>query len=285
MKVETGVIAAAGSGTRMLPVTIGYPKELLPIINVPAIHLIIDEYIRSGIRKIIVVTGSNAEPLHRQYDSSQFPPRGTYEPLDQFVDKLAGTEIIFLPQEGPYGNGTPLLVASELIPEGEGFIYSFGDDIIKSASPFTRQMIDKHDRTGALQLGVQEVSWEDVSRYGIVQLKEGSDDYAVDDLIEKPSRDEARSNLAIFGRYLLSGEIIRILKETPLGKANELWLTDALREYLRQGGQIEAESVRDGQWLTIGDPINYLKTVIEYAMSDEEIRRALEPRLRKLLKD
>jgi UTP--glucose-1-phosphate uridylyltransferase len=283
MKIETGVITAAGSGTRMLPMTMAYPKELLPIINRPAIQLIIDEYVESGIKKIIIVTGNNAEVLHRQYDVSQTPPRGKYQPLDEFIDKVAGIEIIFVPQEGPYGNGTPLLAASKHIPENEGFLYSFGDDIIKSETPFTRQMIDKHHRTGALQIGTQEVRWEEVSRYGIVQLKEDSADREIDDLIEKPSREEARSNLAIFGRYLLSGEIVRILKETPLGKANELWLTDALREYIRLGGRIEAETVKDGRWLTIGDPTNYMKTVIEYAMSDASLRQAIEPRLRELL--
>lgn len=283
MKIQTGVIAAAGSGTRMLPVTMGYPKELLPVINRPAIQLIIDEYIESGINKVIIITGSNPEPLHRQYDLSQLPPRGKYKPLDDFAEKLSGSEIIFVPQKGPYGNGTPLLVASAHIPEGEGFIYSFGDDIVKSQTPFSRQLIEKHNRTGALQLGAQEVAWEEVSRYGIAQVKEGSKDGEIDDLIEKPPREEARSNLAVFGRYLLSGEIIRILKETPLGKSNELWLTDALRHYLQDGGRIEAESVSEGQWLTIGDPINYLKTVIEYALNDSEIRAALEPRLRELL--
>src|SRR5215510_1962089 len=106
MRVETGVIAAAGSGTRMLPVTLGYPKELLPIINKPAIQLIVEEYIAAGIKKIIVVTGENPTPLHRQYNLTDLPPRGKYKPLDQFVDQLSGIEIKFEPQAGPYGNGT-----------------------------------------------------------------------------------------------------------------------------------------------------------------------------------
>src|SRR6201999_3393964 len=103
MKVETGVIAAAGSGTRMLPVPLGYPKELLPVINKPALQLIIEEYIDSGIKKIIVVTGANPEPLYKQYDLTHLPPRGKYTPMDEFADKLAGIEIIFEAQEGPYG--------------------------------------------------------------------------------------------------------------------------------------------------------------------------------------
>src|SRR5260370_38019825 len=116
MKVETGVIAAAGSGTRMLPVSLAYPKELLPIINKPAIQLIIEEFIDSGIKKIIIVTGGNPEPLLKQYRSLDLYPRGKYKDLDSFLGTISSAEIIFEAQEGPYGNGTPLLVARPHIP-------------------------------------------------------------------------------------------------------------------------------------------------------------------------
>jgi UTP--glucose-1-phosphate uridylyltransferase len=284
MKVETGVIAAAGSGTRMLPVTLGYPKELLPIINKPAIHLIIEEFIDSGIKRIILITGENPEPLRRTYDPSTTPARGTYTALDDFLDKLSGIEIVIAPQTGPYGNGTPLIVARKHIPKGQGFIYAYGDDLIKSKTPFARRLIDKHHQTGALVVGTQEVPWEDVVRYGMAQIREGSTDGELDDVVEKPSREEARSNLAMFGRFLLSHAVIQILTEIPRGKGDELWLTDAVREYVRRGGRVVTESVVDGEWLTIGDPVNYLKTVIEYALSDDELRAALEPRLHALLK-
>lgn len=283
MKVETGVIAAAGSGTRMLPITLGYPKELLPIINKPAIQLIIEEFIDSGLKKIIIITGENADPLHRKYAPTTQPPRGKYKSLDDFIDTLSSIELVIEPQIGPYGNGTPLLVARPHIPEGEGFIYAYGDDLIKSKTPFSKMLIEKHKRTGALALGTQEVAWEDVSRYGIAQVKAESDERELFDVVEKPSREEARSNLAIFGRFLLSTEIIDILSGTPLGKSNELWLTDAIRKYIEAGGRVVAESVADGAWLTIGDPLNYLKTVMAYALSDAELRPALEPHLRSLL--
>ena len=105
----------------------------------------------------------------------------------------------------------------------------------------------------------------------------------MEDVVETPSREEARSNLAMFGRFLLSDAVVQIMTEITQGKANELWLTDAVREYVRRGGRVVTESVVDGEWLTIGDPVNNLKTVNEYALSDPEIRRALEPRLRALL--
>jgi UTP--glucose-1-phosphate uridylyltransferase len=281
MKVETGVIAAAGSGTRMLPVTLGYPKELLPITNKPAIHLIIEEFIEAGLKKIIIVTGENPGPLHRQYKPSKLPPRGKYKPLDEFVDKLSGVEILFEPQAGPYGNGTPLMVARPHIPGGEGYIYAYGDDILKTKVSFAKQLVETHQATGALVAGVQRVPWEDTPRYGIVEFREESDG-EMKDVVEKPSREEAKSNLAMFGRFLLSTDVIQILSEIPLGKSNELWLTDAVREYIRRGGRVVAQPVTDGEWLTIGDPFNYLKTVIEYAMDDAEMRKALEPRIRSL---
>lgn len=283
MRVETGVIAAAGSGTRMLPITLGYPKELLPIINKPAIQIIIEEFIDSGLKKVIIITGENADPLRRKYDPAIPRERGKYKSLDEFIDTLANIELIIEPQTGPYGNGTPLLVARPHLPRDEGFIYAYGDDLIKSRTPFTRQLIDTHNRTGALVVGTQEVSMDEVSRYGIAQIKAGSTEHELSDVVEKPSREEAKSNLAMFGRFLLSDEIIDILTKVPLGKANELWLTDAVREYVHRGGRVVAESVTDGEWLTIGDPINYLKTVMEYALSDAEIREALAPRLRQLL--
>jgi UTP--glucose-1-phosphate uridylyltransferase len=282
MKVETGVIAAAGSGTRMLPVTLGYPKELLPIINKPAIQLIVEEFIEAGLKKVVIVTGENPDPLHRQYKPSAPPPRGKHKPLDEFIDRLSGVEILFEPQSGPYGNGTPLLVARPHIPEGEGFIYAYGDDILKTKVSFARRLVETHHATGALVAGVQEVPWEDVSRYGVVELKEGGG-YEMRDVVEKPSREEAKSNLAMFGRFLLSTNVIRILSEIPLGKSNELWLTDAVREHIRRGGRVVAQPVTDGEWLTIGDPINYLKTIFEYAMDDAETRAALGARIRGLL--
>ncbi len=285
MRVETGVIAAAGTGTRMLPVTLGYPKELLPIINKPAIHLIVEELIDSGIKRIVIVTGSNSAPLRRQYDPSQISLLPANRSLRAFIDKISNIEIIFKPQEGPYGNGTPVMVAKPHIPAGEGFIYSYGDDIVRSSTPFARHLIEKHERTGALVVGVQEIPWEDVVHHGIAQVKEGSQDRELLDVVEKPTIEESQSNLAMFGRFLLSHDIVEILGDIPLGKSNELWLTDSVREYIRRGGRVVAEAVKDGEWLTIGDPLNYLKTLLKYTLSDRELRTALEPMIRSMLDD
>jgi UTP--glucose-1-phosphate uridylyltransferase len=282
MKVTTGVIAAAGSGTRMLPVSLGYPKELLPVINQPAIQLIIDEYLAAGLTRIVIITGDNVAPLQRQYDLSNVPAAGKYAALDDFVSRLSNVEIIFAPQAGPYGNGTPLLVAREYIPTDEAFIYSYGDDILKTKTPFAKQLVDLHHTTGSLVVGVQPVPWEDVVRYGVVEIVEGTTN-VMKDVVEKPAREDAKSNLAMFGRFLLSHEIIQILSEIPLGKANELWLTDSVQEYVRRGGRVVINPVTDGEWLTIGDPLNYMQTLIEYALDDEAVRAVIEPRIRRRL--
>jgi UTP--glucose-1-phosphate uridylyltransferase len=283
MNVLTGVIAAAGSGTRMLPITLGYPKELLPIINKPAIQLIIEEFLAAGINKVIIVTGENSDPLRRKYQPTVIPPRGRYKALDDFMDLLAKIQLVIEPQVGPYGNGTPLLVAQKHIPENEGFLYAYGDDLLKTKKPFAQQLVELHQQTGALAVGVQSVPWEDVVRYGVVELQDGTTN-VMRDVIEKPPRAEAKSNLAMFGRFLLSHDVIQILREIPLGKSNELWLTDSVREYVRRGGRVVVNPVTDGEWLTIGDPVNYLQTLIEYALEDAELRAALEPRIRRLMK-
>jgi len=145
-------------------------------------------------------------------------------------------------------------------------------------------LIETHNRTGALVIANQRIPLQDVVRYGVVKLKEGDNrDRELQDLVEKPTPEEAPSDLAVFGRFLLSTEISRILTEIPRGKGNELWLTDALREFIRRGGRIVSESLTEGMWLTIGDPVNYLKTVFEYALDDAELRAAIEPRIRELL--
>lgn len=266
----------------MLPVSLGYPKELLPIINQPAIQLIVDEYLAAGLTRIVIVTGDNVAPLKRQYDLSNVPPPGKYAALDEFVDRLKNIEIIFEPQAGPYGNGTPLLVGSKYVPADEGVIYSYGDDILKTRTPFAKQLVDLHNQTDALVVGVQPVPWEDVVRYGVVELVEGTTN-VMKDVVEKPPREQAKSNLAMFGRFLLSHDVIQILREIPLGKANELWLTDSVQEYVRRGGRVVVNPVTDGEWLTIGDPLNYLQTLIEYALDDEAMRSVLEPRIRRRL--
>jgi len=182
-------------------------------------------------------------------------------------------------QKGPYGNGTPVLSAASLIKD-EPFIFAWGDDLVKSKTSFTKQMVDDYNKTGHLMIGVQEVPDEDVSKYGIANLVEGTT--RIEDIVEKPSAEEAKSNLADFGRMILNQDIVDVLRETSLGKGNELWITDAIRKYIQDGGEFYAKKVEDGQWMTTGDPMNYLKAILAYAVDREDIGSDLKKYIKTL---
>jgi UTP--glucose-1-phosphate uridylyltransferase len=188
---------------------------------------------------------------------------------------------IYVRQKGPYGNGTPVLSAATLVRD-EPFIYAFGDDLIKSKVSFTKQMVDDYEKNGKLMIGVQEVPKKVVNRYGVVKLR--GETMEIEDIIEKPSVREAPSSLAVPGRMILNQEILDILKSTPLGKNSELWIVDAIRAYIKKGGIFMAKEIKDGEWLTTGDPLNYLEATLKYAFERKDIGEELKNFTKDLLK-
>ncbi len=276
-KIKKAVIAVAGSGTRLLPATKAMPKEMLPIVDKPIIQLVVEELVEAGIEDIIFVTRWDKKPLEDHFDHSvaledDLRKNGKTEAADRISKIAEMANFVHVRQKGPYGNGTPVLSAASLVDD-EPFIFCFGDDLVKSKTSFTKQMVEDYEKTGNLIMGVQEVKQADVVRYGIVKLKEGTNQ--MEDIIEKPSIEEAPSRLAGFGRYILNQEIIDILRSTSLGKGNELWITDAIKEYIRRGGVFLAKEIKDGQWLTTGDPANYLKSILAYASDREDLKETL----------
>jgi UTP--glucose-1-phosphate uridylyltransferase len=187
---------------------------------------------------------------------------------------------IYIRQKGPYGNGTPVLCSANLV-KNEPFVYVWGDDLVKSKTSFTKSMIQDYRRHGHLMIGVQKVPKQIVNRYGIVKLRRGS--MEILDIIEKPDIEKAPSQLADFGRMILNQDIVDILKKTPLGKDNELWIVDAIRTYVQRGGVFWAKEVEDGEWLTTGDPLNYLMAMLKYALDREDISKDLFKFMRKML--
>lgn len=278
MKVKKAIIAVAGSGTRFLPVTKAMPKEMLPIIDKPIIQLVVEELVEAGIEDIIMVTKWDKKPLEDHFDHSlaledELEKAGKMEKLEEIKRVSEMANFIYIRQKGPYGNGTPVLNAASLVDD-EPFIFVFGDDLVKSEVSFARQMVDEFEKTGHPMIGVQKVPKEDVVRYGIVKLREGTNE--IEDIIEKPSIEEAPSQLADFGRMILNQEIIDVLKKTALGKGNELWITDAIRQYVQNGNVFLAKEVEGGRWLTTGDPLNYLKALLAYAAERKDIGRELK---------
>lgn len=271
-------MAVAGSGTRLLPATKSMPKEMLPIVDKPIIQLVAEELVAAGIEDIILVTKWDKKPLEDHFDHSwalenDLRQAGKTEKLREIAALAEMANFIYVRQKGPYGNGTPVLSAASLV-RNEPFVYVWGDDLVKSKISFTKQMIDDYNETGHLQIGVQAVPESEVDRYGIVKLKEGT--MRIEAIIEKPSVAEAPSNLADFGRMILNQDIIDVLARTALGKGQELWIVDAIRDYIKEGGEFYAKKIEDGEWLTTGDPLNLLRATLKYAIDREDLKKMIK---------
>ena len=277
-KIKKAIVAVAGAGTRFLPATKTMPKEMLPIVDKPIIQLVVEELVEAGIQDIILVTKWDKKPLEDHFDhnwalANELREAGKLEQLEEITRISDMANFVYIRQKGPYGNGTPVLSAASLV-YNEPFLYVWGDDLVRSKISFTKQMIEDYQTHGHLMIGVQKVEREMVNRYGIVKLRHNS--MEIENIIEKPSIDEAPSQLADFGRMILNQDIVDILREIPLGKDNELWIVDAIRQYVERGGIFLAKKVDDGEWLTTGDPLNYLKAVIKYALDREDIGKDLK---------
>ena len=275
--VKKAIVAVAGSGSRFLPVTKAMPKEMLPIVDKPIIQLVVEELVEAGIEDIILVTKWDKKPLEDHFDHNwalmEELKKSGKEELRSEIKKISElANFIYIRQKGPYGNGTPILSAANLVKD-EPFVFCYGDDLVKSKVSFTKQLVDDFKGHGCPIIGVQEVPLDQVCRYGVMKLK--GDTTQLEEIIEKPSPELAPSRLVNFGRMILNQEYIDILKETPTGKGNELWTNDAINTYIKNGGVFYTKTVEGGQWLTTGDPLNYLKANLEYAMDREDLKEEL----------
>ena len=284
-QIRKAVVAVAGSGTRFLPVTKAMPKEMLPIVDKPIIQLVVEELVAAGIQDIILVTKWDKKPLEDHFDPNwalvhDLKKTGK-ESLVSEIDRLSElANFVIVRQKGPYGNGTPVLTAASMLGD-EPFIYAWGDDLVKSKVSFSKQLVDDFAEHGSPVIGVQSVPREDVSRYGIVSLRDGTRE--IEDIVEKPSIEDAPSNLADFGRMIFTKDVIDILQRTALGKDNELWVVDAIREYVHGGGKFLAKEVEGGRWLTTGDPVNYLRALLIYAMDRDDVKGPLLSIMKELI--
>ncbi len=279
-KIKKAVIAAAGYGTRFLPATKNTPKEMLPIIDKPIIQYLVEEAVASGIEDIIIVTRFGQSAMENHFDSNMelehmLEAAGKFEYLEKVRQVSQMDNVVYVRQRKhlPYGNGTPLLTVKNLLRRNERFVFMFGDDMVLSKTPCTKQLIDFSDKKdGAPVVAVQEVPHEEVSRYGIYRLGKGSKDRVLG-VVEKPKPQEAPSNLAQFGRFVLNYDIVQILqkhyKDNQLGKDGELWLTDAIAEYATDN-PVYAERI-EGEWMTTGDPLRYMQTQVRFALEREDL--------------
>lgn len=277
-RVKKAIIPAAGLGTRFLPATKAMPKEMLPIVDKPTIQYIIEEAVASGIEDIIIVTGKGKRAIEDHFDNSfeleqNLIEKGKFELLSEVQKSSQMADIHYIRQKEPKGLGHAIWCARKFIGN-EPFAVLLGDDIVQAEKPCLKQLIDQYERYQASILGVQKVPQEEVSRYGIVNGNEiGERFFSVNSLVEKPKKEEAPSNLAIMGRYILNPRIFDILGEQGPGAGGEIQLTDAIAGL----NQYEAVYAYDfeGTRHDVGEKMGFIQTTIEFALQKDELREDL----------
>ncbi|MDP4143918.1 MAG: UTP--glucose-1-phosphate uridylyltransferase GalU [Bacillota bacterium] len=275
MKVRKAIIPAAGLGTRFLPATKAQPKEMLPIVDKPTIQYIIEEAVASGIEEILIITGRNKRAIEDHFDKSvelenELDIHGKEELLNVVRDISNIANIYYIRQKEPKGLGHAINCAKTFVGN-EPFAVMLGDDVVDAKVPCLRQLMDCYNEYKTSILGVQNVPKDEVSRYGIVNGMHIEDRvYKVKDLVEKPKVEEAPSNMAILGRYIITPQIFRILDETQPGKGGEIQLTDALKTLMQSEAMYAY--VFDGRRYDVGDKLGFLEATVEYALKREELK-------------
>lgn len=275
MKVRKAIIPAAGLGTRFLPATKAQPKEMLPIVDKPTLQYIIEEAIESGIEEILIITGRNKSSIENHFDKSielelELEKSGKIELLEEVRRISDMVNIHYIRQKEPKGLGHAIHCAKSFIGD-EPFAVLLGDDIVYSKKPCLKQMIEIYDEYKTTVLGVQEVPFEDVNKYGIVDGKLIEENvYRVKGLVEKPSIEDAPSNIAILGRYIINPAIFEILEHTEPGKNGEIQLTDGLKALAQKEAMYAYKF--EGQRYDVGDKIGFLKATVEFALRREDLK-------------
>ncbi|MCY9664527.1 UTP--glucose-1-phosphate uridylyltransferase GalU [Paenibacillus alginolyticus] len=277
MKVRKAIIPAAGLGTRFLPATKAMPKEMLPIVDKPTIQYIVEEAVESGIEDIIIVTGKGKRAIEDHFDISfeleqNLLEKQKFDLLTE-VQKSSKVDIHYIRQKEPKGLGHAIWCARNFIGD-EPFAVLLGDDIVRAEKPCLKQMMDQYESRHASVIGVKHVSDEEVSRYGIVDGNEIEKRlYSINHLVEKPKKEEAPSNLAIMGRYILTPRIFDILNNQEPGAGGEIQLTDAIAELNRLESVYAYEF--EGMRFDVGDKLGFIQTTIDYALQREDLRYEL----------
>ncbi|BDU50673.1 UTP--glucose-1-phosphate uridylyltransferase GalU [Haliovirga abyssi] len=287
-KIRKAVIPAAGLGTRFLPATKAQPKEMLPIVDKPAIQYIVEEIVKSGITDITIVTGRNKRALEDHFDYSveleYILEKKNKDKMLKVVREISEyANIYYIRQKEPLGLGHAILKAKHHIGH-EPFVVVLGDDIVYNDVPVVKQMLDVREKyKGGSVIGVQQVPDDKVSSYGIIKPGNRFDERTVkvEDFIEKPTKEEAPSNYACLGRYILEPQIFEFLEKIEPGKGGEIQLTDAILEMIKYGDKVLAYDFV-GERYDTGDKLGFIKANIEYGLRHEEVGEGLREYLKEL---
>jgi UTP--glucose-1-phosphate uridylyltransferase len=274
MKIRKAVIAAAGWGTRFLPVTKCQPKEMLPLLSKPIIQYSVEEAVACGVELVVIVTSAGKRAIEDYFDRSlelerALEKKGDPQMAREICDLSNMVDITYVRQKEQLGLGHALLTAKSVIGN-EPFILFLPDDLFEQRELVLKNMIEVHQRYRGSVIAVKRVDEEEISRYGIIAPQRMTDRvYRVADLVEKPHPEEAPSDLAIMGRYILMPEILQILHDTPPGKGGEIQLTDALKELARHYPIYGYEF--EGERYDTGTPLGWLQTTISLALRDPKL--------------
>jgi UTP--glucose-1-phosphate uridylyltransferase len=291
-KIRKAVIPAAGFGTRFLPQTKAMPKEMLPIVDKPVIQYVAEEAVASGIEDIVIVTGALKRAIEDHFDVTNAEllknlQAGGKEKLIEETNKISElANFIYVRQKGPYGNGTPVLAAEPII-DNESFAVLWGDEFILSDPPRLAQMIEVHEKYGGVIIsGVRIDKKEDLSRYGIADLEHVEGNVSrIKAIVEKPHPDDAPSQIATHGAYILPPEIFSALKRLEPGQGGEIWLVDAINLLRNDGMPIYAVEIKNGRYYDTGNKLEYMKTAVELALKHPDINGEFRKFLRELKLD
>lgn len=285
MKVKKAVIPAAGLGTRFLPVTKAQPKEMLPIIDIPVIQFVVEEAVASGIKDIIIITGKNKRAIEDHFDRSIelenfLEKKGKTETLNDLKKISELANIHFIRQKEPLGLGHAVYCAKDHIGNNP-FAVMLGDDFYIAKTPHLKQLLYAFDKLGGSVIDVNKISTEKISRYGIIDYnKIDEKTFIIKDIIEKPIPEKAPSNMAFMGRAIFVPEIFKFIEKAKPGYGEEIQLTDAIREMCKKYKTYALQC--EGKRYDVGDKIEYLKAIIDYALIREDIKNDFRDYLKSL---
>ncbi|MEK7672637.1 MAG: UTP--glucose-1-phosphate uridylyltransferase GalU [Patescibacteria group bacterium] len=276
MKIRKVIIPAAGLGTRFLPATKSQPKEMLPIVDKPCIHYLVEEAVKSGIREIIIVTGRGKRSIEDYFDFSfelyeHLKNKGKIEAIKEMeeIEKLA--KFIYVRQSSPLGDGHAILCAKELV-ENEPFAVLFGDDIYDSKKPALKQLIEQYETVKTPIVGLHQIDKNESDKYGVIDIESKKGRlYKVKDLVEKPKPAQAPSNMGIAGKYIVTPELLKTLNKVKSGsKDHEIRLIDGMREFIKNKNAIHGFDI-EGTRFDTGDKLGYLKAIIHFGLKHKDL--------------
>lgn len=287
MRISKAIIPVAGMGTRFLPATKAQPKEMLPVVDKPVIQYIVEEAVAAGIEEIIFVTAMGKRALEDHFDRNfeleyRLEQKKKFKELEaiESIGKLA--KFAFVRQQKPLGDGHAILSAAPFVGKDEAVAVLFGDDIIDGTVPAIGQLIETYNRQNGPVIALQEVPHESVSSYGVIDGKDlGNREWSIGTFVEKPKVEEAPSNLAVVGRYVITPEILSLLASQAPGKDGEIRLADAFVTYLAQGGKMFGNQF-EGDRYDCGNKLQFIIAQIQMGLKHAEVEPGLKAYLSSL---